>query len=717
MKQFINENKRFKRVQTPSVLQMEATECGAAALSMILRHYGKYLTLEQIRQDTGVGRDGSKASNLAQAAKGYDLETQSFQVDDLDDLAHIMPPSLLHWEFNHFVVFEGMDKQWCYINDPAQGPRRLSFREFGDKWTGIVMCFYPTECFTKVNQERPSWLKQTLASFKSVYLYLMLVSLFLVLPGLIIPGFSKVFVDEILIKSTHHWLPALLLGLGLTALCRALLSYLQKITLLRFTLNFVIEHSFQLVWRLLHTPLLFFFQRSIGDVCFRNQAYFRIGSLMTSQLSAALFNGFLALFYGIVIFLVSKLIGLMVLAAFMVMGVVFLITRRKTRETSFQSLQLAGGLAGVEVYGVQNVEMIKAQNDETRFFEQWTSRHAELVDNQQRLMLVTQLSSLIVNLMTWTVNASILIVGAWLIMQGELTAGLLVAVQSLVQSMFGPMTTLFSFGQSLETIQGDIRRVEDISYYETKKQGTHPWDSQQPGLLIGYDLSFRYSPFEPPAVSKVDVKIEEGKVHALIGPSGSGKSTLAKLLIGLLRPQEGQVEYHQRSLSDYDVEHLKEHVGYVDQDVMLFEGSLRDNLCLWNPHSSDDALMTVLEDVQLTQLLNQKGGLDFLIQEGGTNLSQGQKQRVEIARALLYQPKLMILDEATAALDAWTEAQIIDRLKSKNIGLLIITHRLQAVQNSDTLYVLEGGELVDQGTHTELLARSEVYQRLYSNEQ
>lgn len=718
----IDENQKFSKIKTPTVIQMENAECGAAALAIILHYYGAQAPLEKLRKDCGIGREGSKAINIVRAAKLHGLHCESFEVGEVEDCYHIRVPCILYWGFNHFVVLEGLTVNKVYINDPACGRRVLSWEAFGQEFTGVVIGMVPTKSFQKIKKSNllKTLIFEQLGQFNGFYTFILLSSLFLILPGIALPAFAKIFIDDILIKGNISWLAALILGLMGTAIIRNILTWFQLHAILKYKIKFLSSNSARLIWRILHLPILFFQQRYIGDICYRAGGYQRIGDIVSVKLTMAFINLLLASVYITFIFLFSWQIATIVSVLTFAIYCVYLMTKRKVRDYTFQYLQLSGTLSGIETHTLQSVETIKACNEQDMFFDSWASKHAQTIDMQQKLMFVHQTANVFIKWFVGLANVLILAIGANMIIGGQLSAGSLIAIQTLSMSVFSPIMALFSFGQDIEAIKGDLNRIADISNYPIEQPRScnvsEESSSNKTNKLDFKGVEYSYGLYDPTILKHIDINVQRGEKVSLVGTSGSGKSTIAKLAVGLLTPTKGKVYLNDLELQGNNKGNLSNSIGYVDQEIFLFEGTLRENLCFWKGGIDDADMLLAIDEVGLFDFFVQKGGLEFFITEGGSNLSQGQKQRVEIARALLYQPDMLILDEATSALDEAIERNLHEKISRKNIGVLTIAHRLSSVQNSDRIYVLDQGKIISVGTHTALLDSCALYNRLYQNE-
>ncbi len=724
----LKEKLMSKHIKTPTVLQMEAAECGAAALGIVLGYYGRFVPLEELRIACGVSRDGSKAINMLQAARKYNLIATGAQ-GDIDTLKELEYPFIIHWSFNHFVVVEGMDEHRVYLNDPARGRRSVFYTEFSKAFTGIILLFKPGPLFKPGGIKPNIWrsLKKRLAHSKNDLIFLILASIAVTIPGMIIPGFSKIFIDDILVRGLNNWVILLLTGLLLTAGLRAMMSWLQQMYLLRLEIKLILTGSAQFLHHVLHLPLLFFDQRYAGDVLERVEANDRIATLLSGDLNNSIVGLLSMVFYAIIMFLYDwqlTLIGLFF--AFCNFAILYL-AGQHLQDNSRRFLQERGKLNGIEINGLQAIETLKTMGLEDRFFKTWAGYHTKTINSQQQLALLGQILQTLPALLTGLTNVIILGYGSYLIIQGQISVGTLVAFQSLLLMFNSPLLGLLGVGSKLQEIQGDIARLddaltqpEDVRYGISKTDSKKGWHGDTAPTTVGLEfknVSFGYSPLEPPIIKDFNLSLKPGECVAIVGATGSGKSTLAKLACGLYQPWEGHILINDTPLETISPKRLSQLLSFVDQDVFLFEGNISDNLTLWG-NASDADLKRAAHDAAIDDIIqNRPNHFESAVLEKGANFSGGERQRLDIARALVKNPDILILDEATASLDAITEHNIIKNLKKQHYSLIMIAHRLSAIRDFDNIIVLDSGKIVEQGTHDALLLKNNHYARLLEGTQ
>ncbi|HBB6896251.1 TPA: NHLP family bacteriocin export ABC transporter peptidase/permease/ATPase subunit [Legionella pneumophila] len=698
------------RVQTPTMIQMEATECGAVALGIILGYYGCFLPLEELRVACGVGRDGSKAVNMLKAARKYGLTASGAQ-SDLESLREVKPPFIIFWEFNHFIVVEGIINNKVYINDPATGPRSISLDALNKGYTGVLLIFEPTDKLVK--HPRLQLIQTTLTepflSNKPAFILILLAGLFLLIPGIIIPGFSKIFIDNILIQNMKGWFYPLILGLLVAMLLQISLVYIQQYVLLKLKVKMILTSGANLIWHVLHLPMQFFYQRYAGDVGDRINANDRISDLLSNDLTGSVVGLVNMAFFAIILFIINWQLACVACITALLNCIVLTRVARNIEDKTREFLQQCGRLTGMEMSSLQMIETIKATSMEDEFFKRWSTRHAQIIDLGQKIAFFNQVLIVIPQFLTGLSNVIILTLGSWLIMQGHLTVGSLVAFQSLIIQFNAPLTTLLKLGNNIQQIRGDLLRINDVLQYKKDEiielnQANESMNLGESSIQVtATDLVFAYSELSSPIIHHLNLDIASGKHVALIGRTGSGKSTIAKLFMNLYKPQVGKILFNGYDIRTIPNEILANSITMVEQDIFLFEGSIRDNLTLWDSQITDQRLIESLKTAELYNELLPRGGLNCHLLEGGTNLSGGQRQRLEIARSLVKNPKLLVLDEATSALDPLVEKKIFDNLRQYDITLIIITHRLSAIKDMDEIIMLDQGTIIHRGTHEQLL--------------
>lgn len=709
-----------KRVRTPTVLQMEAVECGAAALAIVLAYYGRFVPLEELRVACGVSRDGSKASNVVRAARNYGLVAKGMRLEP-GSLRTQTLPLIVFWNFNHFLVLEGFGKQRVYLNDPASGPRTVTPEEFNKAYTGVALVFETGPDFQRGGQARGliGSLKPRLKGTGSGLAFVLLASLALVIPGLVIPIFTQVFVDSILIDHMGNWLRPLLVGMVATALLRGAFTLLQQTYLLRLEMRLALASSSTFVWHVLRLPVEFFNQRYAGDITMRVFSNDSIAQILSGDLATNAANVVSLVFFALIMFQYDWTLTLVGITITAINYAAFKTVARLRKDSNMKLLQDQGKLNAVTMGGVQAIETIKATGAEGDFFARWAGHRAKVNNTEQGLELYNCLLAALPTLLSGLTSVTILGLGGLRVINGELTVGMLVAFQSLMTSFTQPVTNLMGLAGKLQQAEGDLARLDDVLHYqaaEWQESDTAPETvAKLQGELELRDICFGYSPLEPPLIEHFNLHLQPGQRVALVGSSGSGKSTIAKLVMGLNQPWSGDILLDGILRQDLPRPVLQASLNGVDQDVYLFEGTVRDNLSLWDDTLPEVDMIRAAKDACIHDaIISRAGGYGSHVEEGGSNYSGGMAQRLEIARALASNPRILVMDEATAALDPNTEKQIDDHIRQRGCTCLIVAHRLSTIRDCDEIIVMERGRIIERGNHEQLLALNNAYYRLVS---
>ena len=711
----------------PTILQMEAVECGAASLAMILAHHGRWVPLEELRVACGVSRDGSKASNILKAARHYGLAGKGFKKEP-ERLDELPKPSIIHWNFNHFVVFEGFRGDWAVINDPAIGRRRVSRTELSEAFTGVVLAFETTREFRKIGAPPRAIpiLWRQLAGARTGLALVVLISLTLVLPGIVVPAFARIFVDDVLIGGSRNWVGPLLAGLALTAVLRALILVLRQHYLLRLETRLGLSMASRFFWHVLRLPIAFFTQRHAGDVASRITVNEGVAKLLSGELAGTMLHLATLAFYAaamaaydVVLAGVAVLLALLNLAALRVVG--------RSREDAARRLAHdRGQLAGATVGTIRAIETLKSSGLEQDAFSRWAGYHAKTMAAAQQLDRQTAVLGIVPPLLMALGNAAVLGIGAFRVMRGGMSIGELVAFQTLMMSFAEPIGRLVALGTNIQQIKADLARVGDVMAYPPDPRVRARADTETaaaagPPQLTGEielrNITFGYNPNEPPLIEDFSLLVRPGQRIALVGASGSGKSTIGRLICGLYPLWSGEILFDGRPLDQIPPEMLASSLAYVDQDVFLFAATVRENISLWDHGVEDVRLARALQDAAIFDEVALRPGLyDYRVAEGGLDFSGGQRQRLEIARALVGEPTMLVLDEATSGLDPVVEERIDENLRRRGCTTIIIAHRLSTIRDCDEIIVLVNGRIAGRGTHSELIESCPQYVDLLHGE-
>lgn len=720
------------RVKTPTLLQMEAVECGAAALGIILAYYRKIIPLAELRQSCGVSRDGSKASNMIKAARNYGMQAKGFK-KQLDQLKTLRPPYIVFWNFNHFLVVEGFKKDQVYLNDPATGPRRVSWLEFDEAYTGVVLVLEPGPEFQRGGR-KPSLIGSLLDRLQGSWgaiLYCLLAGFFLVIPGLVIPVFNQIFVDNVLIENRTDWLRPLILGMVITVIIQGWLTLLQRQFLRKLNIKLSVEMSGQFIHHILRLPVGFYAQRFAGEISSRININTKVAEVLSGQLARTVIDSLMVVFYAIVMFAYDGVLTVIAIC-FVVINIITLQSVSQQRKDIYmRTIQDRGKVAGTEIAALQSMETLKASALESDFFSRWSGYYTKFINGQQELGITNQILGILPPFLTGLSSLLILVIGGLRVMDGHLSIGMLIAFQSLMTSFLTPVNSLVSFGSNLQELEGDLNRLDDVLRNPTDPEldsqnlhifTTQPLQYASACQLQGYvefkNVTFGYSRTNNPLIEELSFQLKPGQRVALVGGSGSGKSTVAKLVAGLYQPWSGEILFDGIPREQIPRAILSNSLAMVEQEIFLYAGTVRDNLTLWDDTVSNSQLMRACRDAAIHEvILALPGGYDGNLIEGAANLSGGQRQRLEIARALVNDPTILVMDEATSALDAETE-KIIDRnLRYRGCSCIIVAHRLSTIRDCDEIIVLEQGKVVQRGNHQEMSQINGPYAKLIRSEQ
>ncbi|MEO0455563.1 MAG: NHLP family bacteriocin export ABC transporter peptidase/permease/ATPase subunit [Cyanobacteria bacterium P01_A01_bin.114] len=713
------------RVKTPTVLQMEAVECGAAALSMVLGYYRRYVPLAELRQACGVSRDGVTAANVLKAARNYGLVTKGFK-KSIESLKQLPPPFIVFWNFNHFLVVDGFDEKYVYLNDPAVGPRKVTPDDFDEGYTGVVLTFEPGETFAPGGHQATAWrgLKSRLEGSMGALAFCGLAGFLLVLPTLALPAFSRVFIDNVLLAKRLDWLPYVLLGMGLTVILQAVLTGLQLRYLRALKIKLSVGMASRFVWHVLRLPVGFYAQRFAGEISDRIDLNDGVASVLSGRLTTTAISMVMIVFYAIAMLQYDIPLTLIVVSFAAINVIVLQWVSRQRTDANRRLIQEYGKASGVGIAGLQSIETLKASGLESDFFARWAGYYTKAINAQQELGLTNRFLGLLPALLSTLATLALLIVGGWRVIHGSLSIGMLVAFQLLMQSFQGPVNNLVRFANTLQTLQGSLERLDDVLENQVDvvfEEALHASPVPPVGALHAtplrgggdsfrlsgeidiQNLSFAYSPLDAPLIEDFNLSIKPGQRVAFVGGSGSGKSTLVRVIAGLYQPRSGEICFDGQLNKEIPRAVLTNSIAMVEQDILLFAGSIRDNLTLWDSTIPESRLRQACQDAEIEEaVLAMPYGYDAELLEGGQNLSGGQRQRLEIARALVNHPSILIMDEATSALDSETEKIIDQNLRRRGCTCLIVAHRLSTIRDADEIIVLERGKVVQRGTHDQL---------------
>ncbi len=711
--------------RVPVVMQMEALECGAACLAMVMAYYDKWVPLEQVRLDCGVSRDGSNARNMLLAARSYGFTAQGFrcEVDALRE--EISLPCIVHWNFDHFVVLRGFRGKYALLNDPARGDVRVSLEEFDRAFTGICLQITPGPDF-RPNGKRKSTLafaRKRLDGAGAAVVFVMLSTAVVSLFGIIRPIFSNFFIDRLLTGENRELLMPFLILLALLSAAQLLVAWVQAIYSLKIAGKMALVGSSSFLWKLLQLPMSFFSQRLSGDLLLRMGANASIAGTLVNTFAPLLLNTGMMIFYLVVMLRYSVLMTVVGLGTIVLQLLVSRIIARKRVNITRVQMRDSGKLASATVSGIQMMETIKASGAENGFFQKWAGYQAAVNAAEVRFARLDGILGMIPALLSSFAGSAVLVLGVYQAMQGRFTIGMILSFQGFLSAFMSPAMLLISAGQSIQEMRTDMERVEDVMQYpadaafaEAPLREEEDF-SKLSGEVELRHVSFGYAPLAEPLIRDFSLHVKRGSRVAFVGSSGCGKSTLSKLISGLYQPWSGEILFDGKPISAIDRDVFTGSVAVVDQDIVLFEDSISNNIKMWDSSIEDFEMILAARDAQIyNDIMAREGGFAGKLSEGGRDLSGGQRQRLEIARVLAQDPTLIILDEATSALDALTEYELVKAIKDRGITCIVIAHRLSTIRDCDEIVVLDKGQVVERGTHEELYARGGVYADLIASD-
>lgn len=732
--------------KVPVIMQLEMLECGAASLAMIMGYYEKWITLEQARVDCGVSRDGSSARNIMQAARSYGMEVKAYRLEPESLLEEGPFPCIIHWGFNHFVVLDGFKGKKAVLNDPARGRVTVSWEEFDREFTGVCLTFEPGEDFQPEGRRKSvlDYVRERMVGTGVAVAFVVLTTTIIALLGVIQPVFSRIFLDRLLTGQNREWLWPFLLAFSLLAAVIILMTWVSTIYSLKIQGKMAAVGSSSYLWKILRLPMQFFEQRMPGELSDRQGDNASIAGTLVNTFGPLAINTAMMVFYLVVMLRYNILLTFIGISAIFINMLVSKIVTGKRINIQRVQMRDQGKLSSAMLAGINMIETIKASGAEKGYFGRVAGYQASVNAQQVRYTRLNQWLGMVPTICTSLANLAVLGYGVRLVLAGEFTIGMVMAFQGFLSSFTTPAASLISASQSMQEMITQMERVDDVMSYENDAWFAPPTEGEKTGAsreekpeekagegrekrteektakLSGHikmtDVTFGYSRLSPPLIEHFSMEMKPGQKVAFVGRSGCGKSTLAKLLSGLCQPWSGSIEFDGKSLSQIDRDVFAGSVSVVDQDIILFDDTIADNIRMWDATVEDFEVIMAARDAGLYEDILKGGGFQHKLLEGGRDLSGGQRQRLEIARALAQDPTICILDEATSALDAKTEHDVVEAISNRGITCVVIAHRLSTIRDCDEIIVLEGGKVVERGTHEDLVAKGGAYTRLVTSE-
>ncbi|MBQ6622989.1 MAG: NHLP family bacteriocin export ABC transporter peptidase/permease/ATPase subunit [Mogibacterium sp.] len=705
-------------------MQLEALECGAAALAMVMAYYDKWVPLEQVRVDCGVSRDGSKAKNIYLAAEHYGFDVKAYRIEPETLKEDGEFPCIIHWDMNHFVVLNGFKGDWVYINDPARGTVRVSYEEFDHSFTGIVIVPVPSENFEPSGKRKSTleFAKKRINGTGAAVVFVMLTTSITYLFGIINATTSRIFVDRLLTGINSNWLTSFLVLLVLLAITQIVTAWVQAVYSLRISGKMALIGSSDYMWKVLHLPMEFFSQRLAGDIQSRANTNASIATTLVSTFSPLVINSIMMVVYLVLMLKASPLLTLIGISGMLINIATAKIISRKRINIMRVMMRDTGKLEASTVTGISMIETIKASGAENGFFLKWAGQQASVNTQNVKITKTNQYLGAVPTVVSAIANYAVLVIGVLLVMRGSFTLGAVLLFQGFITSFMSPAMTLVTAGQTIQEMRTQMERIEDVMEYpEDANSADREIEDTELSKLSGNlelkNATFGYSKLEEPLLKDFSLKMKTGDRVALVGASGCGKSTVSKLISGLYEPWSGEILFDGKPRSAYPRDVLTGSLAVVDQDIILFEGTVSDNIKMWDESIKDFEVILAARDAQIhDDISTLPGAYRHKLVSGGKNLSGGQRQRLEIARVLSQDPTIIILDEATSALDARTEYNVVNAIRDRGITCIVIAHRLSTVRDCDEIIVLDKGEVKERGKHDELMAKNGLYAELVASE-
>ncbi len=728
-----NKSKKIKApithgcAKVPVVMQMEALECGAASLAMIMAYYGKWVPLEQLRVDCGVSRDGSNAKNVLIAARSYGLTAKGYRYEPDELKKSGSFPCIIHWNFNHFVVLNGFKGNKAVLNDPARGTYSVTMETFDKSFTGICLMFEPNEDFVPGGKPKSvlAFAKKRMKGAGVAVAFVIICTLIASLIGIITPAFSRIFLDRLLTGKNPEWFYPFIAALSVVSVIQIVVAAVETVFSNKINGKLAVIGNTTFLWKVLHMPLEFFSQRMAGDIQSRQSANAGVANALVDTFAPLVLNAIMMVFYLVVMLRYSPVLTLIGITSIIInMFISRIISQKRVNITRVQMRDL-GKLSSATVSGIEMIETIKASGAENGFFKRWSGYQASVNAQRVKFAKLNQYLGMLPALVSSLCSALVLMLGVWYAMEGSFTIGMIMAFQGFLSAFSAPAVTLISAGQSLQEMRTSMERIEDVMQYpddecyesEKDEEDDDASYAKLSGGLEMRNVTFGYSRLADPLIKDFNLTLKPGSQVALVGPSGCGKSTISKLISGLYKPWSGEILYDGRPLKEIDRNVFTGSIAVVDQDIILFEDTIANNIKMWDSSIEDFEMILAARDAQLHEdIMLREGGYQCKLTEGGKNFSGGQRQRLEIARVLAQDPTIIIMDEATSALDAKTEHDVVKAIKERGITCIIVAHRLSTIRDCDEIIVMDNGVEVERGTHYELYAKGGRYTELVSND-
>lgn len=708
--------------KAPIVMQLEALECGAASLTMVMAYYNKWVALEQVRIDCDVSRDGSNARNILIAARNYGFNAKGYAYNSKLLKERITFPCIIHWNKAHFVVLNGFKGNKAYINDPAKGFMKVPMEEFEKCYTGICLEIKPGENFVPSGKRKSmsQFAKKRLVGAVSLVVFFALTTIISYVIGVFNPVLKQVFVDTLLDgKNQEHLLPFIIVA-SIVSILQILTGFIDAIYRYKIDGKLAVVGSTNYMWKVLRLPIEFFSQRMVGDIQQRKSENASIASTLVNVFAPLVFNSLMLVFYLVVMLSKSLILTALGITTILLNAIIsYAVSSVKINIARVQARDNAL-VAGLTSKGIEMIETIKSSGAENSYFYTWNEAQENASNQKLKMARTSQFFGIFPSFILLLVNYGILVIGVYLTIEGKFTIGSILAFQGFLNAFLSPAMVMINSGQTIQEMRTQMERVDDVMEYpvdpniDREIEGDY---NKLGGSLVLNHIKFGYNKLSDPIISDFSLAAKDGDVIAIVGGSGSGKSTISKLIAGLYKEWDGEILYDSKHIEEIDHEVFVASIAVVDQDIVLFSDTIENNIKMWDDTITDDEMVKAAKDAMIFDSINEKPfGFKEKLLEGGKNLSGGERQRIEIARALASNPSIIILDEATSALDAKTEYEVVKAIKNRGITCIVIAHRLSTIRDADNIIVLNKGKIIEQGTHDELIAKNGYYFDLIRNE-
>ena len=712
--------------KVPVIMQMEALECGAACLTMVLAYYEKWIPLEQVRVDCGVSRDGSNAGNVLKAARFYGLAADGYKLEVQTLVEHATFPCIIHWNFNHFVVLDGFKGKKAILNDPARGRVEVTMEEFDQSFTGICLMFSPGENFEPSGKPKSvlAFAAKRLKGAEVAIIFVVLTTIISSLFGIISPGFYQVFMDRLLTGRNPSWAFPFLVLLSVFTALQIIVAWINVVYSMRINGKLAIVGNSSFMWKILRLPMEFFSQRMAGDIQSRQNSNTEVASNLVNTFAPLALNTAMMFFYLVVMVRMSIPMTIVGMVSVMINALFSRYISEKRVNVARVQARDSGKLTGTTIAGIEMIESIKASGSEEGFFSRWAGYQASVNAQDVKFSKMDEYLGLLPNIVSAVTDTLVLCMGIGLAMRGHFTPGMISQFGIYMKQFLSPADQLIATGQTLQELRTEMERIEDVMEYKTDGLVDNEVSADTPDVsfakLSGHvemrDVTFGYSPLGKPLIQNFSMTLEPGKSIAFVGASGSGKSTLAKLLSGLYKPWSGEILFDGKPITDIDKSVFRGSLAVVDQDITLFEATIANNIKMWDTTIENYEMILAARDAQIhDKIMQREGGYEYKIRENGSDFSGGERQRLEIARVLAQDPTIVIMDEATSALDARTEFNVVKAIRDRGVTSIVIAHRLSTIRDCDEIIVMDHGLVAERGTHEELYKLGGMYTQLVSS--